>query len=148
LAERAIRAAVSTAGHRLGTGARALAASYAPSPDPKGLQGKFSSFLKFYVPAGSQGTLWSIFTRYTAGGRIDLAKTRDLSDLLHKMQQNLAAHQTTEDARYAKLMQAYRAGVQAWEKQQAAEQAKHFARADELKLSERAREKRSELGLA
>ncbi|MBM3274514.1 MAG: hypothetical protein FJZ00_05145 [Candidatus Sericytochromatia bacterium] len=147
MAERAKRAAASTGGHRLGTRARALATSYAPSPDPRGLQSKFSSFLKVYVPAGSQGTLWSLFARYTAGGRIDLARTKDLSDLLHKMQQNLTAHQTTQDARYAKLMQAHRAGVQAWEKQQAAEQAKLFARADELKLSEKAREKRHELGL-
>ena len=107
-----------------------------------GLRSKFEVFLTNYVPAGPAANLWSMFARYTSAGRIDLSRTKSLSDLLHQMQQNLAKHQATQDKRYYSLMKAFRDGVKAWEKQQTAEERKRILIADELRLSEQAREKR------
>jgi hypothetical protein len=108
-------------------------------PAPVPLIGRFQSFLARYVPAGPASNLWSLFTRYAASGRIDLAKTKSLADLLAQMQQNLTRQQAADNKRYYRLMKAFRDGVRAWEKQQAAEQKLRIRLADDLRVSDQAR---------
>lgn len=130
--------AVGIAGRAVSASQRASGQSSPPSR-PQRLRTTFETFLAHYVPPGAAENLRSLFTRWTSAGRIDLARTKSLSDLLHQMQQNLQAHQATQDRRYFGLMKAFREGVKAWEKEQAAELARRHRIADELELAERAR---------
>ncbi len=147
MAQRGLLAAVGAAAVTLGAGAKALGSRSARvNPDPTGLGGKFRSFLSAYVPPTAAPALWSMFARWTTAGRIDLSKTRSLSDLLHQMHRALCSQQTRENKRYFQLMKAFREGVKAWESQLAAEERTRVRLADELKLSEKAREARQLLG--
>ncbi len=113
-----------------------------PKPPKSGLRTTFETFVASYVPASSAPAMMSMFARWTTAGRIDLSRTKSLSDLLHQMHQNLQVHQATQDKRYYGLMKTFREGVKAWEKQEALEVRTRFRVADELKLSDRARERR------
>jgi hypothetical protein len=137
-------AGVGLAAVTIGAGAKALAGRRPAqqNPGPGGLAGKFRTFLASYVPPSSAPALWSLFARFTVTGRIDLAGTRNLSDLLHKMSQALTAQQATQNRRYFKLLKDFREGMKAWEKRQAEEARTRIRLADELKLSELARERR------
>lgn len=123
-------------------GASRNASDSRPRSQPHGLVTKFDVFLNNYVPASAASNLRSMFTRWASTGRIDLTRTKSLSELLHQMQKNLQAHQATQDKRYFGMQKALREGVKAWEKEQAEELAKRIRVADELKLTERAREQR------
>ncbi|MBM3270349.1 MAG: hypothetical protein FJZ01_22165 [Candidatus Sericytochromatia bacterium] len=142
MAQRGLLAAVGTAAVTVGAVAKARADRNAATQADSGLPGKFRTFLASYVPASSAPALWSMFARYTTAGRIDLSRTRSLSDLLHKMSVALTAQQATQNKRYFKILKDFREGIKAWERQQAAEQRLRIRMADELRLSEQARERR------